>query len=253
MADAGEATPAATGRVRLVNLWPDDKKPGTVDLYVSRGLGNLVPLFTNVGFGEVTQAAAVEAEAVVFAYRSGGQDVGNGARSPDFIASETLRGDLETGHPLTLVIFYSKPLRDGGPSAYISAYRDAGDTLTGSMPAKSVSGARLVTDVGGVSRLVGERKAYQFGIPGKGCLHPAGASPRPGMTVTVAGTATAEYDVPPGSAKIAGYDGRNSKCTGPPTLAAVDVDADASRRNYLFAYGTGPDDLRLLFVPGLPK
>jgi hypothetical protein len=253
LADVGidadpEQSAGSPGRVRLVNLWADDGKPGTVDLYVSRRAGKPVPLFTGVQFGAVTEPASVEADATVYAYRSGGPTAGQGPGSPDFIGFESIGTELANGHPLTLVVSYRKPLSGDGPSGAITIFKDDGAEVVGSMPAKPVGGTLLVTDVSAANTVSAGRETYYFGVPGHGCLTPAGAT---ASGVSLGGTATATYDVPPGTTKIAAFAGSDAQCRGAATLAPVDVETVAGRRHYLFAYGTGSGDLRLLSVPGL--
>lgn len=245
---AGEtATPVELpGRVRIVNLWVNDGAPGAIDVFVSRGR-KLVPLFTNVPFGTVTEYASVEAEAVLHVHPAGKAE--NSDRSmAGALSTVWLRSDLESGRPLTVTFRYAKPLSDGGPSAVGQAFQDAGDFVYGSMPARPVQGALLVTDVTAANAASGASETYFFGVPGKGCLLPAGSSPSSGR-VSLGGTGTAEYDVPPGPMKVAAYASDDRQCERAPILGPIDIDVAADRRNYLFVYGTSRADRRLLFTP----
>lgn len=138
------------------------------------GLGREQLLFENVGFGEVV-TAGVPADAALFTYRAGEPGLGEGFGSPAFIGSEDLGSDIEAGVPLTVVLTYAQPLRDDDLAGAMDVFYDAGDYVAGGMPARPVEGALVVADVSPAGRVLGEaNEGFKFGIPGAGCLRPAG-------------------------------------------------------------------------------
>lgn len=248
-AQAAERTAAQTATIRFVNLWLHEGTGTPVDVYLSPFLQPEQPLFEGLEFGAASAAVSIRADASVNAYLSGDPRAGEGLGSPEFIASAKDR-DIGPGDRLTLVLRYSPPFGDDPVSGGIVVFKDTGDAVTDGMPARDVDGALLVAYAGPVRHVVGEtHKGYWFGIPDEGCLRPAGASPRPGISVSAGGWEVLPYDVPPSRLQVAAW--RDSGCSGPPEIGPVAVDVAGEERAYVFAYGTGPDDLRLLPLAAL--
>lgn len=242
----GEVAESAT--IRLVNLWVDDGTGAPIDVTSKPMLEAETPLFQGVEFGTLTETTKIPADTWLYVYRAGetdGEELGG-----LFLTSR----DLKAGNRLTLVVSYHAPITEGGGTVGISVFYDTGDYVTGSMPVRPVDGALLVADVGPATRVLGEsRQVLTFGSPGAGCLRLAGSPPRqagPGaISVSAGGTAVVTYDVPPGTVRIAAWGDGHESCGGAPRVGPVEAGIDPSGRTYVFVYGTGPDDLRLLTVP----
>lgn len=245
----GEATDGASATIRLVNLWVDEGSGTSIDVTSKPMMGSERPLFEDVGFGELTGTATVPEDVRLSVYRSGE------AGSAEEVGSLVLTsGDLQPGRRLTLVVSYHRPFTEGGRSAAIAVFYDTAERVTGGMPVRPVDGAFLVADVGPATRVSGEdHESLTFGTPGDGCLRPAGTD-APGSeagatTVSLGGTGVLTYDVPPGTTSIAAWGEGHTSCGGTPRVGPIDVEIAAAGRTYVFAYGTGPDDLRLVAVP----
>jgi hypothetical protein len=243
--DSGD-DPSAT--IRFVNLWVDEGAGVAVDVHMSPLMGGERRLFQNVAFGTVTETASVPADVRFEVYRAGeaGADQQIGTH---FLSSS----DLEAGDRLTLVLGYTRPIREGGMTGGFEVFHDVGDVVSGGMPARSVDGALLVVSVSPANRVLGDaRETFTFGSPGQGCLRPAGSPPPStspnAITTSMGGTAVITYDVEPGSHQIAAYGSDAVRCEGSPRIGPVEVDVAAGGRTYLFAYAVGADDLRLLAV-----
>lgn len=239
--EAAATTSAAT--IRIVNLWVDDGSPAAIDVLMKPMLGEQRPLFENVAFGATSSAAAIPADVRLEVYRPGESGRGNDVGGL-FLDSN----DLEAAGHLTVVVSYHPPLTDGGPTAGFDVFHDSGELVIGSMPVRPVEGALLVAFVSPMNRVLGSRASLTFGIPGAGCLRPAGSTSSGGITTTVGGTAALTYDVPPGMHAIAAWDAGSTRCEGAPRIGPVDVDVAATSRTYVFAYATAPEDLRLVAV-----
>jgi hypothetical protein len=232
--------------IRIVNLWVDSGQPAPVDIVMRPLMGKETPLFEGVQPGTVTDLHGLPTDVQLDVYRMGASgsedDVGG-----DFI-TET---DIEPSSQLTLVLTWTRPLSDGGNTAQLDIFFDSGEYVTGTMPARPVRGALLVAFVSPLNRVLAEDDdlALTFGIPGQGCLLPAGSTPSPGMSVSAAATAAMGYDLPPGTHAVAAWPSTDMRCEGDPLIGPVDVTAAAGHRSYLFAWGTGTPDMRLLAVP----
>jgi hypothetical protein len=244
--NSGGADPAA--KIRLVNLWVDEGTGAPVDVHMSPLMSDERPLFQDVGFGTVTATTSVPADARITFYRAGN------AASGEEIATHFLSSrDLEGGDQLTLVLGYTRPIREGGMTGVVEVFQDTGQFVSGGMPARPVDGTLLVISVSPANRILGDaRDSFTFGSRGQGCLRPAGSPPPSSgggaITTSLGGTAIITYDVQPGVQQIAAYGSDTSQCEGSPRIGPVEVDVAAEGRTYLFAYGTGPNDLRLLPV-----
>jgi hypothetical protein len=127
------------------------------------------------------------------------------------------------------------------------------EDLTGTMPARSVDGVMLVANFGPAVAVMPGRAAFKLGTPDGGCLRTAGSPPSGSgagaIAVSTGGTAVVGYDVAPGTVRVAAYRADDPSCGGAPVIGPVDAQVGATGRTYVIAYGTGPDDLRLLVVP----
>jgi hypothetical protein len=246
-ADEESAAPAAT-TLRFVNLWVHEGAGAPVDVYRRTGLRGETLLYKGVGFGEVSPAGAIPPDTALYVYRAGDPQAGAGLGSPAFIASVDA-GDLALADRLTLVLRYYRPLREGRLAGASQVFADSGDSVVNGMPARPVDGAMLVAYSGAADVILGKgHKGFRFGTPGEGCLSPAGEKSRPGISISIGGRGAAlTYDVAPGALQVAAYEIDDGKpCSGTPRIGPVEIDVAAAGRTYLFAYGTGPDDLRLL-------
>jgi hypothetical protein len=247
---AAESGPTAT--IRLVNLWVDGGGGGTgasIDVTSKGMFTSEEALFEGVGFGEVTGTTTVPADVRLSVYRAG--TVGHEEDEGGHFLTDT---ELEPGSVLTLVVSYHDPITEGGGTAGISIFYDTGPYVAGSMPVRPVDGVLLVASATPLAWVLGDdHEALTFGSPDGGCLRPAG-SPAPGagpgaITVSMGGTAAMTYDVTPGTVAVAAWGKDATSCGGAPRIGPIDVEVDAEGRTYVFAYGTGLDDLRLLTVP----
>jgi hypothetical protein len=243
-ADAGSGG-AGDVAMRFVNLWADGGRGEAVAVYVRRGpLAEEELLFPAVGFGQSTAYVPVPGEATLLAYRAGAADTGGGLGASSFIASSAVSSwSAEGAERMTVMLAYARPLREGRLAGQIAAFHDAGDRISGGTPAREVDGVLLVAWVApAVSILDGDR-GFRLGVPGTGCLRLAGGSPN----TTGGGTAIIGYDVAPGPTSLAAHAVDDTRCDGPTRIDAIDVEIPDGR-SYIVAYGTGPDDLRLLFL-----
>jgi hypothetical protein len=248
---ADETSPALpdAATVRLVNLWIDSGRPAPVDVVMRPIIGEVTPLFEAVQPGAVTAARGLPADVRLEVFRQGESGTSNDVGSLFLTDS-----DMEPSGTLTLVLAWNRPLREGGNTAVIDIFFDSGEYVTGTMPARPVDGGLLVAFVSPLNRLLGEnRETLTFGIPGRGCLRPAGSPPpsegASAITTSVGGTAAITYDVPPGTHSIAAWRSDNSRCQGDPLIGPVSVTVAAGDRSYLFAWGPGVSDMRLLSLP----
>lgn len=246
-APQAEAGPSAA--IRIVNLWVDGGSGASIDVTVKPMRADEEILFSGVGFGQVTATETVAADTRLAVYRAG--EVAENADVGGHFLTES---DLESSARLTLVATYMPPISDGGPTAIFTIFYDTGEYVTGTMPARSVDGSLLVADFAPLRRVLGpDQGSLILGTPGAGCLRlagvPAAGSGSGAIVVSGGGTAVVTYDVPPGNLQVAAYAADDGSCTGAPVIGPVAVDVAPSGRTYVFAYGTGPDDRRLVVVP----
>jgi hypothetical protein len=249
--DAIEAapTPPEAASVRLINLWVDSGQVVPVDVFMRPLMGEDSPFLEGLPPGTVTSVQGIPADVQLDIYREGtygsDDDVGG------LFLTET---DLQPSDRLMLVIGWTRPLREGGKTAGIDIFFESGQYITGTMPARSVDGGLLVAYVSPLNRVLGENgETLTFGVPGQGCLRPAGSPPPSGggsaITTSLGGTAAITYDVPPGTHSVAAWRPGSSRCEGDPLIGPVEVTVAAGQRSWVFAWGTGADDMRLVGVP----
>jgi hypothetical protein len=248
-ADNAAPAPPDAATIRLANLWIDSGQPAPVDVIINPILGEDTPLFEGVQPGTVTAVSGLPADVWLEVYRQGGYG------SEEAVGSHFLtENDMRPSDRITLVLGWTRPLGEGGSTAGIDIFFDSGEFVTGTMPARPVDGGMLVAWVSPLNRRLGEnRETLTFGIPGKGCLRPAGSPPpsagASAITTSIGGTAAITYDVPPGTHPIAAWRSDSPRCEGDPLIGPVDVTVIAGDRSYLIAWGAGVSDMRLLFLP----
>jgi hypothetical protein len=242
---ATESPAGRSARVRLVNLWVDGGDGAPVDVRIRPIMGAERAVVDDLGFGEVTDAFDVHEDAQLYVYAAGEIDTASTPRSVRPVATEG-SPDIEPGVPLTIVLTYAPPIGQSVRGGGMTVFRDEGEYVSGSMPARDVEGAMLVAFVAPAKTVLGDAlDGLKFGTPGQGCLRPAGG----GANTSMGGTATVNYDVTPGPLQVAAYEMNSSSCSEQPLAGPVEIDIPQGERGYLLAYGTSRDELRLKFVP----
>jgi hypothetical protein len=247
-ADAPDGTTAAN--IRFVHLWSHEGATRPIDVYVQAGFGAQQPVAEGIELGDVV-TFAVPARATLYAYRAGEAGLGEGYRSPALVSVEDLESALEGGIPLTIVLSPAPTIGER-PGGDMSVFLDSGDEVMEGLPARSPNGSMLVANMNPLAMLDGGSLAgLKIGMPGVGCLPPAGSTPRPGISVSGGGHVVMQYDAPPGSLEIAAYAMDDVRCTSEPVIGPVPVELPSSGRSYLFAFGTNAGDLRLLHIEAM--
>lgn len=242
---SGEASSSAS--VQFVHLWAHDGSTSAIDVYAQPGFRAQELLRAGLDLGEVA-TLSVPTTATLYAYRSGEPGVGEGYGAPSLVAVKDLERDLGTGFPLTVVLMPAPSLGER-PGGAMRLFHDAGDYVMESLPVRHAEGGLVVADMSALGMLAGAPvPRYTLGTPGGGCLHPAGETPRPGISVSAGGHAVFLYDMPAGATQVAAYSMDLTRCEGSPGIGPIDAEVPPGGRIYVFAYGTSSEDLRLLSV-----
>jgi hypothetical protein len=244
---SGDAAPSSAS-VRFVHLWAHEGSTSAVDVYAQPGFRAQELVRAGLDLGEVA-TLHVPNNSTLYAYRSGEPGVGEGYGAPSLVAEKDLEGDLATGVPLTVVLMPARSLGER-PGGAMRVFHDAGDYVIESLPVKPAEGGLVVADMSALGMLAGAPvPRYTLGMPGGGCLRPAGETPRPGISVSAGGHSVFQYDVPAGATQVATYSMDGTHCEGSPGIGPIDAEVPPGGRTYVFAYGTSSEDLRLLSVP----
>ena len=223
--------------VRFVNLWTNAGVGTGIDIYADDDPEASARLFEDVAFGEATAPAQVPTGSPIGFFPAG---------TFEKPVAALWGSEFEAGVAHTVVLRPARALRDDALGGAIDVFTDSGESLgPGHGPVRPVDGVLLVANVSAaVAVLPQDARVLRFGTPGAGCLRAAGSA----ASTTMGGTATLSYDIPPGELRVAAYGNDDSGCAGPPRIAPLQISVPPHGRSYLFAYGTGPSDLRLLYV-----
>jgi hypothetical protein len=241
-----------TARVRFVNLYTNSTyAKGDIDVYSGFGAGDPCgEKLATVAYGEASDYLDVKAldqdgNWSTTAYVGGSTDDDNGKIINQ---TETWKG----GEQVTIVFYAQDPESGNPPSfgsdqAFFEKVADEEGGSSGSVPEAQSGKAWIGINASSLQYSVKDA-AWQTGADGvDGCL--AAVNDTESGKQLVGGTQLVEYQVDPGSLDLSLHPSDPGTCSGTPDIGPVTVDAQAGSRTYVFAYGTGPDDLHLLVLP----
>jgi hypothetical protein len=240
-----------TARVRFVNLYTNETYPkGDIDVYQGfNGTGPCGKKLATVAFGEATDYIDVTAADESGNWNTTAYVAGSTDDDHKIITqSETWKG----GEQVTIV-FAAQGDNPGSPASFGS------DQAFFEKPTDDNSGIGTPFEAEDGKALIGiAATSVQYSVPDgawvvgadgvDGCLK--SQQDTEFSTTNVGGTQLVQYQVDPGSYDISLYDSETaSTCSGTADIGPASVDAQEGSRTFVFAYGTGPDDLQLLVLP----